>query len=193
MRHFEQNVIILTSARVGRSSATARELGLDGAGSLHTDWHFAVCSGLSQCAVQGDLLRSVLSKLYSERIERAIVSPWCLEESDTFDGAASLDQLSVLLLQAPLWFEISCFPEGFIEWKWKVPLKFEDLWGQVWGQGSLHITFYTNSFWNLKNFSKDRVSKDKRIISFLLTEETWSLHGYMWRNNSLRSAYRRAS
>lgn len=162
-------------------------------------------TGILRCAqaclsvlCRGELLGSVLIKLYSAITERAIISSWCLEESYTFDGAASLDQLSVLLLQAPLWFETSCFPEGLIEWKWKVPLKFEDLWGQVWGQGSLHITFYTKdificSFWNLKNFSKDCVSEDKRIISFLLTEETWSLHGSMWGNNSLRSAYRGAS
>lgn len=39
MRHFQQNVIILTSPCVGRSCITAGELGLDWAGCFHTDLH----------------------------------------------------------------------------------------------------------------------------------------------------------
>lgn len=51
MRHLEQNVIILTSACVGRSSTTARELGLDGAGFLHTLAFSCVLRLVSVCCV----------------------------------------------------------------------------------------------------------------------------------------------
>lgn len=83
------------------------------------------------------------------------------------------DQLSVPLPQAPLWFETSCFPEGLIEWKWKVPLKFEDLWGQVWRsrESSHHLLHQGYIYMFILKFKKiflktDCVSEDKRIIHF---------------------------